>query len=62
MGRSLDVIQWPKQKLADRFEELEDLLEFTQHPPRREELSHELMLIAFELVERKKDDGSTLHS
>lgn len=58
MGRPLDILEWPKMKLAERYEEVENLLEFTQYPPRRAELSRELMLLAFELVERKKDDGA----
>lgn len=62
MGRPLDLISWPKEKLADRFEELEGLLEFTKYEPRKQCLSRELMLIAFELVSRKKEAEDGIHT
>lgn len=72
-NRQYEHIIWPDEKVADRFQELEGLLEFTTHEPRRQEISHELSCCALELVERKKEraqvgaqvevqDGSPSHT
>lgn len=50
-------VNWPDLKLADRFLELQELLEFTQHEERRLQISHELAGCAFELLSRKRDRG-----